>query len=121
MQRLLTVTLICERKKAFYACKPVKRLKITVIRKIAWPLHFQIYSYPMQDFCKYELPALIDLLAKETSNYTKMIAAGITNGEDYNRVKIQINKIQAAIFWKKQKERLFFNRWSDGNDLVYSF
>ena len=74
----------------------------------------------MQEYCKYELPTLVDLLAKETSVYTKMIAAGINGGDDFNKCKSQINKIQAAIFWKKQRYRIF-NKRSPDNDMLFSF
>ena len=58
----------------------------------------------MQEFFKYELHTLLDLLAIETSNYTKLIAAGITSGPDYMQAKMQINILQEVIFQKTKKD-----------------
>jgi hypothetical protein len=49
-----------------------------------------------------------------------MIAAGINSGKDFQHCKITINKLQAAISWKKQKNYIFNRRGID-NEWVFSF
>jgi hypothetical protein len=59
----------------------------------------------MQEYFKYELDTLVDLLAIETARYTKMIAAGLNQGHDYLRCRETISILQAVI-WAKTKKNI---------------
>jgi hypothetical protein len=65
-------------------------------------LYFLSEPDPMQDYSRYELHTLVDILAMQTSEYTQMMAVGIHDGRTFHECRRMIDKIQAAI-WKKHK------------------
>jgi hypothetical protein len=56
------------------------------------------------EYNNYDLHTLVDLLAEQTSRYTKFISAGIFTGREHDECRMAINKIQTAIFRKQKKE-----------------
>jgi hypothetical protein len=55
----------------------------------------------MHDYNKLELQTLIDLLAKHTSKYTRLMACGIFSGEDFAQCKHTLAEILDAVKAKK--------------------
>ena len=51
----------------------------------------------MTDYSNLELSELVDMLAEHTANYTKMLAEGLNNGNDFIECKERIKLIQSAI------------------------
>jgi len=58
----------------------------------------------LSEYLAFELPALIDMLAEHTANYTQMYANSTHKGEDGAKLRGKILLIQAAIKTKRDFE-----------------
>jgi hypothetical protein len=51
----------------------------------------------MTDYQELGLPVLVDLLAEQTSIYTKMMTDGFKNGDEFSHIEQRILNLQKAI------------------------
>ena len=75
----------------------------------------------MPEYNKFELQALIDLLAKHTSIYTGYMSRGVFSGEQFSRCKRTLAEIHDAIKAKKidqeKQTEIFFQEFTNKKDL----